>query len=189
MKTLKKDTSFKEEFKSLFNTYYGPFCIYANRFVHDEDVSKDIVSDVFATFWQEQNKLVIKKETALAYIKTCVKHKAFNYLKHQNYEWAHINFVLDQPTHYADAPDKLYNLEELYDLLNATLQKLPYEYREVFIQSIIKKRPHEEIAEKLKISLRSVNRYKQHVLSQLKLDLKDYLPVAILLLGSIDKNL
>lgn len=182
-----RGSSFEKEFKDLFEHYYSPFCLYANRFIDDMDISKDIVSDVFASLWQEQERVVLKKETALAYLKTCVKNKSLNYLKHINCRWEHIEYVLSQPADYGDSPDHVLNLEELYDLLNTTLSKLPPEYKTVFVQSVMKGKSHEEIAEEMQISLRSVNRYKQKVLGQLKLDLSDYFPailVAILAMES-----
>lgn len=179
MKTHCGNTSFQEEFKVLFEEYYGPFCIYTKRIIKDEEASKDIVSEVYATFWHERDRVELKKETVLAYIKTCVRNKAFNYLKHKKHQWSHIEYVMSKPAVYTETPDKLYNQNELYELLQQSLDRLPEEYKEIFIQSIIKKRSHEEIAKRLNISLRSVNRYKQKVLGQLRLDLKDYLPAAI----------
>ena len=177
--TRMKNASFEIEFKHLYKKYFGSFCLYANRYIKDMDISKDIVSDVFASFWQDRERVGLKKETILAYIKTCVKNRAFNYLKHQKYEWEHVEYTLNQPHSYADSPDKVYHIDELYALLNATLNKLPPEYKAVFIKSVIQQKPHAEIAEELNISLRSVNRYKQKVLGELRLELKDYLPLVI----------
>lgn len=174
-------TSFsRNEFNNLFKQYYGPFCLYANRFLKDVDLSKDVVSEVFTMYWLDQDRLNIKPEKALAYIKTAIKHKAFNHLKHKNIEWSHIEYVLSQPTNYAESPDRIYNLEELYRLLEEALDALPNEYKAVFIRSVIEKESHEEIAERLQISLRSVNRYKQKVLAHLRLELKDYLPISVI---------
>lgn len=175
------------EFKILFEEYYGPFCLYAKRFIKDIDICKDIVSESFIVYWQEYQNGNIDSKTALAYIKTCVKNRAFNHLKHQDIEWSHIEYIMNCPPDYAEDPEHILSLSELYRLLTESLNKLPTEYKEVFIQSVMKKRSHEEIAENLKISLRSVNRYKQRVLGQLQLDLKDYLPLLVITVPLLNK--
>ena len=76
-------------FKQLYEEYYAPFCLYAKRFVDDKETREDIVSDVFTSLWDklDTDSFDLQSNTALAYIKMCVKNNCLNFLKHQEYEW------------------------------------------------------------------------------------------------------
>ena len=66
-------------FKQLYEDYYAPFCLYAKRFVDDKEVREDIVSDVFTSLWDklDTDSFDLQSETALGYIKMCVKKQLF----------------------------------------------------------------------------------------------------------------
>ena len=74
-------------FKQLYEEYYAPFCLYAKRFVDDKETREDIVSDVFTSLWDklDTDSFDLQSETALGYIKMCVKNSCLNFLKHQSY--------------------------------------------------------------------------------------------------------
>ena len=173
------NNSREKEFRQLFETYYAPFCLYARRFIEDKDTCEDIVSEVFATLWN-QDTFDPLSGTAVAYIKMCVKNSCLNYLKHQEHEWTYAEFVKQKSPVYETEPDSVYTLEELYQMLHQTLQQLPDHYRRVFIESCFQGKTHAEIAEELNVSVKSVNRYKQKTMELLREELKDYLPLLLL---------
>ncbi len=65
----------------------------------------------------------------------CVKNNCLNYLKHQEYEWNYAELVRKKTPIYENEPDSVYTLNELYHMLYETLDKLPENYRTVFIES------------------------------------------------------
>ena len=85
---------------------------------------------------------------------------------------------------FASAPDTIYTSQELHDELRRTLDRLPELYRTVFVRSVLEGRTHEQIAEELQICVKSVNRYKQRVLEELRRELGPYLALLTLLGGS-----
>lgn len=76
---------------------------------------------------------------------------------------------------YASSPDALYGPQELYALLHRTLERLPENYRTVFVKSALEGRTYDEIAEEMQVSVKSVNRYKQRAVEQLRRELGPYL--------------
>ena len=78
-------------FKQLYEEYYASFCLYAKRYIDDKDTREDIVSDVFASLWDklDTDSFDLQSDTALGYIKMCVKNSCLNFLKHQEYEWSY----------------------------------------------------------------------------------------------------
>lgn len=171
----------EQSFKLLYEEYYAPFCLYAKRFIDDKEVREDIVSDVFTTLWNQMSTLELDPKTAVGYIKMCVKNSCLNYIKHKEYEWNYAEIIQKKAPIYEEEPDSVYTLDELYRMLNETLNKLPESYRIVFIESFFEGKTHAEIAEELNLSVKSVNRYKQRTLDLLRNELKDYMPLLLLL--------
>ena len=171
-------------FKQLYEEYYAPFCLYAKRFIDDLDTRQDIVSDVFASLWDKMDtdSFDLQSDTALGYIKMCVKNSCLNFLKHQEYEWSYVENIQKKTPVYETEPDSVYTLDELYRMLYETLDKLPENYRTVFMKSFFEGKTHVEIAEEMNLSVKSINRYKQKTMELLSNELKDYLPLLLLLI-------
>ena len=171
-------------FKQLYEEYYAPFCLYAKRFIDDLDTRQDIVSDVFASLWDKMDtdSFDLQSDTALGYIKMCVKNSCLNFLKHQEYEWSYAENIQKKTPVYETEPDSVYTLVELYRMLYETLDKLPENYRTVFMKSFFEGKTHVEIAEEMNLSVKSINRYKQKTMELLRNELKDYLPLLLLLI-------
>lgn len=182
MKRSLPEQSKEQVFKSLYEEYYAPFCLYAKRFIEDKETREDIVSDVFASLWGKIYSLELDSDTTLGYIKMGVKNSCLNYLKHREYEWNYAETVRGKAPVYETGPDSVYTLDELYRMLYETLNKLPENYRTVFIESFFKGKTQAEIAEELNLSVKSVNRYKQRTMELLRNELKDYIPLLALIL-------
>ena len=165
----------EKEFRKLYEEYYAPFCIYAKRFINDMAICEDIVSDVFASLWDKRNSIELKKDTATAYLKICVRNSCLNYLKHLEYEWNYNELCQKQPPVYATESDSVY-------MLFKALERLPQNYRIVFTKNFFEGKTHAEIAEELNLSVKSINRYKQKTMDMLRKEFKEYLPVLLYLI-------
>ena len=183
MKLSLNEQSKKQVFKQLYEEYYAPFCLYAKRFVDNKETREDIVSEVFASLWNNMDNFEIDPKTILGYLKMCVRNNCLNYLKHQEYEWNYAEVVKKYTPVYETEPDSVYTLDEMYRMLYGTLNKLPESYRIVFIESFFKGKTHTEIAEELNLSVKSVNRYKQKTLEFLRNELKEYMPLLLLFIS------
>lgn len=173
----------EKRFKQLYEEYYAPFCLYAKRFIDDKEAREDIVSDVFASLWNNLDALDIEQNTALGYIKMCVKNSCLNYLKHQEYELNYMERMRQKAPVYETEPDSVYTLHELYRMLYDTLEKLPENYRTVFTKSFFEGKTHAQIAEELNLSVKSIDRYKARTLEMLRAEFKDYLPFILIALA------
>jgi RNA polymerase sigma-70 factor (ECF subfamily) len=168
-------------FKEMFEYYYAALCVYARRFVKLADVSEDIVQDVFCAVWKNRCRMDYRI-SAKNYLAAAVKNHCLNYLRDRR----HATFdELSQPENlsYAENPDSVWMLDELEQLLAGALAKLPPEYRIAFELSRMEEQPVSEIARVMGVSVRTVERYRNRAVEILKTELKDYLPLVILLLG------
>lgn len=175
------ENSKERAFKQLYEEYYAPFCLYAKRFIDDINTREDIVSDVFTSLWDKVETFDFNSETALGYIKMCVRNSCLNYLKHQECEWNYAENYQKKAPIYENEPDSVYTLDELYKMLYDTLNKLPENYRIVFTKSFFEGKTHVEIAEEMNLSVKSINRYKQKTMELLRNELKEYIPLLALL--------
>jgi RNA polymerase sigma-70 factor (ECF subfamily) len=183
IETLLENISLNDDrnaFHSLFEIYYAPLCLYAKRFIEDKSVREDIVQDVFFSVW-EKRKSIVPTISAKSYLISCVKNNSLNYLRKQYYFQEYQNDRLENPPEYAENPDSLYNLQELQELLTKALAKLPEAYRLAFVMSRFEEKSVPEIAEIMQVSTRTVERYRNRALEILKEELKDYLPLILLL--------
>lgn len=177
----------EQEFKQFYTEYYAPYCLYAKRLIGDKNIREDIVSDVFTSLWYNIDSFDLHSETALAYVKMCVRNSCLNYLKHREYELNYNEMVQNQDIPYEQDSDSIYTLDELYRMLYETLAKLPENYRKVFIESFFEGKTQMEIAEELNFSVKSVGRYKQKTMEILRKELKDYLLLICLLMSVYEK--
>ena len=124
---------------------------------------------------QEENKsgIVCQKLSVVS-----VRNQCLNYLKREGYKQNYIDAYLAKNADQSDY-DEFYLLTELQKLLDEALAKLPETYRLIFEMSRLENNSNTEIAEKLNIPLRTVERYKAKAIEILKKDLKDYLPLLL----------
>ena len=72
-------------------------------------------------------------------------------------------------------------LEELKKVMKQAIEALPPSYREAFVMHRFQQMSYKEIADQLHVSSKTVDYRIQQALKQLRTDLKDYLPLLILL--------
>ncbi|WP_080905570.1 RNA polymerase sigma-70 factor [Parabacteroides sp. Marseille-P3160] len=169
-------------YRSLFEQYYPPLCIFAKRYIEDKATREDIVQDVFSYIW-EKRKSIAPNISARNYLITCVKNLCINNLRKQEYLQNYQNEFIENAPVYSNGEEDIYTLKELQELLTQTLEKLPSEYRVAFEMSRLEQKSMDEIAKTMGVSIRTVERYRNKALEILKNELKDYLPLLLLFLS------
>lgn len=187
--TEKQDNLTAARFGKYFLEYREPFIRKALRYVRNEEMASDIVSESFMAFWE--NKDALPADTNVpAYIFTVVKNKCLNHLRDQalhlraeeKMHSAQNDLIdIDIASLTACDPNRLFQ-DEIFDILHKTLQKLPVRTREVFLRSRFDEKTYKEIAEEFNISFFSVHHEMRSSLRELRIALKDYLKVVMLLI-------
>lgn len=137
----------------LFRLYFEPLCSHAIRFVYSKQVAEDIVSDVFCGFWDK--RIFTRITTSYrAYLFKAVRHRAYNYVK--------FKFSMNAPPVRNSAgqcdsdPCEILQYDELYQLMDVTINALPQQCKKVFVLSRMENKRHQEIAEELDISTKAI---------------------------------
>lgn len=176
-----------QRFNNLFTNYKGRFVHFARTYVDDEMVAEDVVVESLMYYW-ENHREIESHANVLAYILTVVKHKCLDYLRRQRVREEYEEYVkADEArklnvrimTLEACNPERIFS-QELQELVDKALQALPGQTREIFIRSRYHGQSHKEIAEALGVSTKSVEFHITKALKVLRVALKDYLPVLLL---------
>jgi RNA polymerase sigma-70 factor (family 1) len=160
-------------FECLFRLYYTRLTLFANRFLNDIDTSEEIVSDIFVALWENGHEINFTGSVS-SYLFKSVQNKCLNYLKHQKIESLYVNHLqkqqlLEETLSTAESP---YLEKEMALQINTALESLPEKCREIFMMSRFDHMKYKEIANKLSLSPKTVERQISIALDKLRSLLK-----------------
>ena len=165
-------------FEEIYNTYYPDLYNYAASITKEQTLAEDVVSDVFLKLWEGRNTIVIESSLK-AYLFKSVYHQSVNTLKHSFLQDQYRDFFLHHTPIKEDETDyPLANVieNEINEILQRTIDKLPAQCRKIFIMSRIHCKKHEKISQELGISINTVRTQIRRALEKLRIELKDFLP-------------
>lgn len=136
----------------LFRLHYAELFSHAIRFVYSRHVAEDIVGEIFYKFWEERTFERITSSYR-GYLFKSVRHRAYNYVK---FELAKRSRNENFDSGRASKPDEILQYDELYHLLEESINKLPSQCRKVFVMSRMENKRYLEIATELGISVKAV---------------------------------
>ncbi len=178
---LKVDIDFEELFKAHFKALYA----YAYTFLKDELAAEEIVQSLFMRLWEKKEDLIVHTSIK-AFLYRSVYNDSLNYLKHQKVKLKyqqHQVYVMKGESSEASSSSSRVQLKELEEHLHEALNRLPEGCRTVFQMSRFEELKYREIAEKLNISIKTVENQMGKALKLLRLELIDFLPLLFLLLN------
>jgi len=148
-------TSEKELFKQYFDTYYKPIRNYLYYKCGDADVADDAVQQVFMKLWEVLD--TIKPETIKALLYSIATNILLNHFKHQKVVY---NFVATQTDNNQESESADFDLQqnEFKAKLQRVLDKMPDKTREVFLMNRLEELKYSEIAERLDLSVKAIEK-------------------------------
>ncbi len=167
-------------FELLFRFYYPGLVIFTKQILFDADEAENIVQDFFVHLWLNR-KSIKDSSTLKGYFFTSVKNRALNFLKKRKIKEntiKELKLLIEADTLYE--PD-LYIESELQNKINRALKKLPKRTHEIFVLSRSKGYTNNEIAEMLSLSKRTVETQISNALKILRIELRDYLFMLLIL--------
>lgn len=172
------EDSFEQMFKEHFNALHS----YATLMLRDEELAEDIVQQMFLKLWEKRQELAV--ETSLrAFLYRCVHNDCLNYLKHLKVKAgfeSHTTYAMKDHT---VEPIQDVQLKELQQRLQAALAELPEQCLTVFQMSRFEELKYREIADRLGVSVKAVEKQMGKALKLLRYKLVDFLPLVLMLLS------
>ncbi|MCE5345519.1 MAG: RNA polymerase sigma-70 factor [Bacteroidales bacterium] len=177
-----------EAYEELFFKYHGRLVLFARKFTGDLQSAQDIVQDAFLIIWEKSDTLSINSSPK-AYLFQAVKNSCLNYIRHLNTcqtteDKLNLKISLSEKSVYSDFNDPYYSLLELeiQQKIEEIINTLPEKCLEVYKLSRQNNLHNKEIAEKLGISVKMVEKHISKALSVLKSELSEYIGVFLIFL-------
>lgn len=159
-------------FKELFRKYYSSMCLFARQFLNDYELAEETVQDVFVKIWEKRTLLNI--ETSVKhYLFRSIRNQCLNRIQHEKIKHRYERKVLDVMQQEID-PDQYFLEVDLIRRIEKSIDSLPPKRREIFRLSREQGMKYKEIADTLKISVKTVEAQMGLALKFLREDLKDY---------------
>lgn len=167
-------------FELLFHFYYPGLVMYSTQFTADRMEAEEIVQNFFVRFWQRHQQ-IIPSDSLKSYLFLSVKNGSLNFLKHKKIEEKYIRSMTELSNNHLVYDPDLYIASELQEKIKNAIDLLPEKCREIFIMSRMRGMKNEEIAAELNLSKRTVETQISKALKVLRVELKDYVGLLVLL--------
>ena len=144
--------AFKEYFRTIRNFIYFK--------CSDMDMAEDLAQDTFLKLWETRHR--IDKRTLKAYLYTIAQNNTINQLKRKQLMY---KFVKRPATDREfDTPEKMAEMNEYEEKLTRVIAMLPDGGREVFLMNRMEELTYIEIAERLGLSVKAIEKRMSKVL-------------------------
>ena len=154
--------SSEKDFEYLFSLYYAPLCGYALKLVKQKEMSEEVVQNLFLKLWESRQKQDI--ENIKAYLYRSIYHKCLHLLEHQTIKLKYQQVEKHKPHSYP-SPEEGMMMGEFFEAYQSELENLSTNTRHIFLLSRDSNLKYNEIAQQLKISIKTVE---SHISKALK---------------------
>ena len=151
-------------FKQLFDQYFKQVKNFIYYKLGDVDAAEDIAQECFVKVWENRQK--VKPESAKSYLYTIANNLTINQLKRQKviYKFLSRKSRLD----HNETPQFQMEIEEFDKHLQNAISSLSDKQRMVFLMNRIDNLTYAEIAERLEISVKAVEKRMTGALAALR---------------------
>jgi len=177
----------REQFEGLFRQYYANMCAYANNFLIDIEAAEEVVQEVFFKLWTQRESLEITSSIS-SYLFRAVRNTCLNLIKHVTIRENFKAYNQSQIDHEEVTDVDSMILSELENRIAKAIDQLPAERKKIFIYSRYEGLKYKEIADKMGISIKTVENQMGSALKFLRTELQDYLPWVIVFFGYLLKK-
>jgi RNA polymerase sigma-70 factor (ECF subfamily) len=168
-------------YAEVFEAFYEPLYRYVCSITNDAAAARDVTQDVFVRLWDVRDGLDPSRSLK-AYLYRIARNRAYNHQRDRNTEQE----KADDVRHHSNArpaaptpPDETVEGEHLEASMREWISALPERQREAIVLSRFEGLSHEQIAEVMDISPRTVNNHIVRGLKRLRDRVHDYKPALL----------
>jgi len=170
-------------FNFIFEHFYSSLCFFSFKYVSDMDKARSLVQQVFVDIWIKREKLEVSRSVK-SYMYNAVRNKSIDYLRKEKNTiqiTEKIENIKEIPFH-----DLIEETEQI-NKINNVINDLPEKCREIFILCRFEGMKYKQIAEKLDISIKTVEMQVSIALKKIRKKLSNQDTINLFLL-LISKN-
>lgn len=154
----------KAEFNTCFHQFFDPIRNFIYYRCGNADLATDVAQEVFMKVWEKGLTYHPKQTKALLY-KVAKEMWISQYRKIETAKKYTLSLSLKQDLY---SPDKAFEFEELKQAYEKALGQLSEKQREVFLMNRMEQLTYKEIAERLSISVKTVEKRMRLTLQTLR---------------------
>ena len=146
----------KDDFKALFDKYYDSIRLYIYYKIAEKEIADDMAQDVFMTVWEKKSDMELRNIKSLLY--KIASGLVIDYyrkcdVKADFKEWVHYN-----GNEFSVSADEQVEYNETMQRYTDALNSMHDGQREVFMMNREEQLTYREIAERLQISVKAVEK-------------------------------
>ena len=174
----------KDEYGKVYTFYFPKLVRFCQTYLLSQEEAENLVQDIFLYLWEHPGVLE-SLGNRNAFLFTMVKNRCIDYLRKQTQAQSR-----KRPLYELEEKElklKLYSLQafdennlstsEIEAIVQNAINALPERCREIFILSRMEGLRHKQIAEKLDISVNTIESQITIALRKLREELRDYVPL------------
>ena len=158
----------KEQFRTLFDRYFDNIRRYLYYRSGDEALSTDLAQDTFMRIWEKQMMLSPDRDAALLY--KIAGDLFVSHLRREKLRQEAPDRIRFEPG--SRTPEEELEFQELQEKYEKALVKLPENQRIVFLMSRMEELTYAEIAARLTLSVKAVEKRMTGALARLRKEIK-----------------
>jgi len=165
----------QKAFKKLFDLYAFRLVRFANTFLHNQELSEEVVSDVFFKLWVHR-EMLIQLENFKAYLFKATRNTALNYveqerrLKTERLEDLNVDLIVEQLS-----PEISLITKELSVAIETAINDLPPRCKLIYNLAKVEKMKYKEIAELLHVSVKTIDNQVAIAIKKIAEVIREYL--------------
>ncbi|MDL2213272.1 RNA polymerase sigma-70 factor [Bacteroides sp. OttesenSCG-928-N06] len=163
-----------QAFEVFFDLFYLRVKHFAFGMIKNEDNAMEIAQNVFMKIWMNREKLSAELSLS-SYVFTIARNEIHDYFKSQYYFLDYQESLRDADDNQGYEIDSEYNINEIKEIVNNTVEKMPDQRKLIFKMSREEFLSNDEIANRLGISKRTVEKHISLALATIKKNLSDFM--------------
>jgi RNA polymerase sigma-70 factor (ECF subfamily) len=169
--------------EKIYVAHYWRAVNYANQFLRDKETAKEIAQDAFVSLWERRESMDLERNVEY-YLMSTVRNKVFNLLRERQRRSKRMGVeipVSDRLNLLAltDNSSERMLYSELSMIIRKTLNSMPAKIKETFLLCREEELSYKEVADKLGVSVKTVEYRISKSLVILREALRDYLPLLL----------
>ncbi|CAA9235901.1 MAG: hypothetical protein AVDCRST_MAG56-1195 [uncultured Cytophagales bacterium] len=169
----------KKAFDALYGRYWRKLYLLAYQKLRSRELAEELVQDLFISLWTKRESLQITSSVG-AYLGMAVRYMIIKFFQKERVHHQYEQTAALAPAYANTTEDEVF-FNDLQEVIEQEINKLPEKCREVFQLSRHDHLSQKEISVKLHVSEKTVENHIGKALRLLRLSLKDFITSVVLL--------